>query len=386
MHRIPIGVRPLAARDPGEPHRAATQLELFFDLIFVIAIASVTAAFHHAISAGHGGEKLVHYVVLFLAIWWAWVNFTWFASAFDNDDPLYRVLVMVIMLGALIFAGGASSIFETLDFSWGVVGWIVMRLGMVGLWLRAAAEPRYRRLALRYAGGVFFAQLCWTALYLAMAPGTGLFLAGMAVVFVIEWTVPLIAERAGPSPWHRHHIIERYGLLTIITLGEVMFSVGAGFGLLYGDHPDLATGATALSGFVIVFVLWWLYFLPDEHLPRISYRHVFAFGYVHVLFFMGCALTGAGIGAELDLTAHHSAIGQAEAARYLGLPLALAFLSLWVLRDRYHRLGHRQAALPAMALLMLGAAFTGQASWAFALLSVLTLIWRAPLRKRASHD
>src|SRR5690606_30937591 len=104
----------LPARDPQERHRVATQLELLFDLVSVIAIAAVTAGLHHAISEGQGLEKLPVFAFLFTAIWWAWMNFTWFASAFDNDDPGYRVLVMLIMAGALMFAGGAGHIFETL--------------------------------------------------------------------------------------------------------------------------------------------------------------------------------------------------------------------------------------------------------------------------------
>ncbi|MCA8887930.1 MAG: low temperature requirement protein A, partial [Parvularculaceae bacterium] len=91
----------LPARDPQAPHRAATQLELFFDLISVVAVAAITAGLHHAISEGHGLEKLPVFIFVFVAIWWAWMNFTWFASAFDNDDTLYRLLVMVIMGGAL---------------------------------------------------------------------------------------------------------------------------------------------------------------------------------------------------------------------------------------------------------------------------------------------
>ncbi|MFM2354617.1 MAG: hypothetical protein RLZZ528_353, partial [Pseudomonadota bacterium] len=111
MRRI---LSPLRPRDRDEHHRPSTTLELFFDLIIVIAIASVTAGFHHAIAEAHGLEALPRFIFLFLAIWWAWMNLTWFASAFDNDDTLYRLLVMVIMAGALIFAGGAGAIFETM--------------------------------------------------------------------------------------------------------------------------------------------------------------------------------------------------------------------------------------------------------------------------------
>jgi low temperature requirement protein LtrA len=147
-------------RDPHEPHRASSTLELFFDLVSVIAIAAVTAGLHHAIAGGHGIDALPRFVFLFLAVWWAWMNFTWFASAFDNDDVFHRILTMMIMGGALIFAGGAAHIFTTLDFSFGLLGWIVMRAGMVGLWLRAAAEaPEYRATCLRYAAGIALAQV-----------------------------------------------------------------------------------------------------------------------------------------------------------------------------------------------------------------------------------
>jgi low temperature requirement protein LtrA len=125
---LPFSILP--ARNPDDPHRAATQLELFFDLISVIAIAAITAGLHHAISEGHGLDKLPVFIFLFTAIWWAWMNFTWFASAFDNDGPTYRLLVMFIMGGELIFAGGAEHIFKTLDLGWGVLGWTIMRLAM----------------------------------------------------------------------------------------------------------------------------------------------------------------------------------------------------------------------------------------------------------------
>lgn len=180
-------MRPLAPRDPDQPHRVATTLELFFDLVSVIAIAAVTAGLHHAISDGHGLDALPAFVFLFLAIWWAWMNFTWFASAFDNDDAVYRILVMVVMGGALIFAGGAEQIFKTLDFGVGLVGWIVMRLGMIALWLRAAAgSPEHRDTALLYAAGIAIAQVGWTALYLTTDPGSLAFYIGGALCFLLE--------------------------------------------------------------------------------------------------------------------------------------------------------------------------------------------------------
>lgn len=377
---------PMEARDPDEAHRSATTLELFFDLVSVLAIAAVTAGLHHAIAEGHGLEALPRFVFLFLAIWWAWMNYTWFASAFDNDDRIYRILVMVIMGGELLFAGGAGYIFETLDFSFGLLGWIVMRLGMVCLWLRAAAGcPEYRTTALRYAAGVALAQLCWIALYLSAEPASTAFYLGGALCFLVEWSVPPLAERAGMTPFHRHHIIERYGLLMIISLGEVVLSISHGFGTLFGEHPSPEVALVAVSALVIVFSIWWVYFCEPEHLPRRTLGTAIVWGYGHVFIFMATAALGAAIAASIDVATHHADATQGEVSHWLGASMALGSAALWVARDRAHDLPLRLSlALPAMAAVFLAAGFAGLPVWAFAVLSVLTVLWRAPHRAAAA--
>jgi low temperature requirement protein LtrA len=372
---------PLKARDPDEPHRAATQLELFFDLISVIAIAAVTAGLHHAISEGDGLEKLPAFAFLFTAIWWAWMNFTWFASAFDNDGPIYRVLVMAIMAGELIFAGGAGEMFETLDFSWGVAGWCIMRVAMALLWLRASANAEYRTTTLRYAVGILFAQACWVAYYFSVTPGSELFYALGILIFFIEFSVPPFAERARTTPFHRHHIIERYGLLTIISLGEIMLAISLGFGMLYGKHPEIEPVVTAASASIIVFSIFWIYFCEPEHLPKREFMTAFIWGYGHVFIFGALAALGAGIAAELDLSAHHSHTTQAEIAWWLGTPLAMFFLMMWVTRDRHFDLGKRAYALPAMAVISFIVAWAGLPCWAFSLVALIALVWRVPIEE-----
>ena len=86
-----IGLRRMTSRNPSEPHRVATPLELLFDLVFVVAVAQASQNLHHLISDDHVGQGVLSYLMVFFAIWWAWMNFTWFASAFDTDDWLYRV-------------------------------------------------------------------------------------------------------------------------------------------------------------------------------------------------------------------------------------------------------------------------------------------------------
>lgn len=370
----------MPARDPHEARRAATTLELFFDLVSVIAIAAVTAGFHHAISAGHGLEALPRFVFLFLAIWWAWMNYTWFASAFDGDDTVYRLLVMAIMGGELVFAGGAEYIFETLDFSFGLLGWIVMRLGMVCLWLRAAAGgTEYRATALRYAAGIASAQVFWTLLYFIAEPASALFYAGALLCFLVEWSVPPFAERARVTPFHRHHIIERYGLLMIISLGEVVLSIAIGFGYLFAEKPNPAAALVSVSALIIVFSIWWVYFCEREHLPSRDFATAIIWGYGHVFIFMATAALGAAVAASIDVATQKADVAQPEVSRYLGAAMALGAAALWATRDRALRLPPRlSAALPVMALVFLVAGLLGWPVWAFALLSVAAVVWRAP--------
>src|SRR4051812_15358962 len=98
----PVWTRPMVARSVDEDHRAPTVLELFFDLCFVVAVAQAAAGLHHAASAGHVGHGVVDYLAVFFAIWWAWMNFTWFASAYDTDDIAYRLTTFVQITGALV--------------------------------------------------------------------------------------------------------------------------------------------------------------------------------------------------------------------------------------------------------------------------------------------
>jgi Bacterial low temperature requirement A protein (LtrA) len=99
-------VRRMSGRDPGEAHRASTPLELLFDLTFVVAVARAGIELRDALAQGHAGHALAGYAAVFFALWWAWVNFTWFASAYDTDDMPYRLLTLLQMAGVLVFAAG----------------------------------------------------------------------------------------------------------------------------------------------------------------------------------------------------------------------------------------------------------------------------------------
>src|SRR5688572_5008916 len=99
-------------RSTTEAHRAATPLELFFDLCFVVAVAQASSRLHHALAENHVSQGVVGFGTVFFAIWWAWMNFSWFASAYDTDDVPYRLVTLVQIAGALILAAGVPRAFD----------------------------------------------------------------------------------------------------------------------------------------------------------------------------------------------------------------------------------------------------------------------------------
>ncbi|PXY21665.1 low temperature requirement protein A [Prauserella sp. PE36] len=328
--RVRLWYRPMRSRDPREPHRAATPLELLFDLCFVVAVGRAAAELHHAISENHIGDGVLSFVLVFFAIWWAWLNFAWFASAFDTDDVPYRLATMVQIGGGLVLAAGVPNAFEG-DFTVIVIGYVVMRLALVGQWLRAAAaNPDIRPTALRFALGITVVQAGWIA---RLALPEGGLLASFAVLAVAEMLVPIWAERASSGTrWHPHHIAERYGLFTIIVLGEAVFS-GTGAiqeGIETGEHTG-ALVSLAAAGLVIMFSMWWLYFERPGQQRLTSFRGAFLWGYGHLFIFGSAAAVGVGIEVAVDYDTHVAHISSVPAAMATTVPLAIFLLSVWLL-------------------------------------------------------
>lgn len=327
--RLP-GAQPIV-RDPDEDHRAATPLELLFDLCFVVAVAQVAAAYHHELVAGHVLDGVLGFAAGFFAVWWGWMNYTWFSSAHDADDVLHRLLTLVQMAGALVLAAGAERAVGDGDFTVAVAGYVIMRTGLVGSWLRVAVEDRAGRTrALRFVGGIVTLQVLWIARQ--ALPEDGLWLLTWALLAAGELAVPLWAEGALHRPlFHPHHIEERYGLFTIIVLGESILSATVGFqGAV--DEGGLTSELALVGGgaLVLAFGLWWLYFDHPGHLsPRPEQG--FRWGYAHVVVFAALAALGAGVHVAAEAVGHHAsartgalAVALPVAAFLLGLVLIMA--------------------------------------------------------------
>ena len=346
---VPVPLRrPVTARDPHEDGRAATPLELLFDLVFVVAIASNAAELHHGLSTAHYGT-LLGYTLTWFAIWWAWMNYTWFASAYDNDDVGFRVLTFVIMTGALFLAAGVPDLFDDGQSLTVVIGYAVMRFAMVGLWLRAAAgHPDRRRTALWYAGGITVVQLLWIA---RLGVPDGWLVPSFLVLVAGELLVPFLAERRhGYTPFHPHHIAERYGLLTIIVLGEVILSTviavqqviaagtdGGAEGGAGHTAPYESAAASGLTwamaplvggGLLIVFCLWWTYFSRDHAQVVENPRAVWLFGYGHLPIFASVAAVGSALAAGVDVISGQATSGVRPVALALAVAISLVGLAV----------------------------------------------------------
>ena len=339
-------------RDPHEPHRAASPLELFFDLVFVVAVSSAAIQLHHALAENHVADGLLSYALVFFAIWWAWMNFTWFATSFDTDDWLYRVLTVVQMAGVLVLAAGVEPAFTDQDFTIAVIGYIVMRIAMVTQWLRASRNPELRRTALTYAAGIAGVQVLWILWVLLLDGTTAVVM--FVVLAAIEISVPLLAERKASTPWHPHHITERYGLFTLILLGESLLASANAIIEALNDDTALAPliSISALT-LVVTASLWWIYFWPPHHRAIGDFGNSLFYGYTHYFIFAAAGAFSAGIEVEIDVLTEHSELGDVAASFTVTVPIAVFVLGVWLVAIRANADRLVNFAVPIGAVLVL---------------------------------
>ncbi|MFD9303324.1 low temperature requirement protein A [Streptomyces sp. NPDC060048] len=351
---------PMTARSRDENHRAATPLELFFDLCFVVAVAQAGARLVHALAEGHPLTGVIGYFFVFFGVWWAWMNFTWFASAYDVDDVPYRIATLVQISGVLVYAAGVSQAFDRNDWTVAVIGYLIMRVALTAQWLRAAACERgeARAAALKYAAGLVLCQAGWVALLFAPdGAKRWLFL----ILAAAELLVPVLAERGHRTPWHAHHIAERYGLFTIIVLGETIAASTVAVQSAIVEHEALGELLPiAAGGLLIVFAAWWIYFAAPVHERLTSNREAIPWGYGHLLIFASGAAIGAGIEVAVEHAVGTAHVSQVAANAAVTVPAALFLLMVWLLHSRHFKRGlTEQLTLPVSALLVLACAWAG---------------------------
>jgi len=360
---LPAFVRRLSPRDPTEEHRTASPLELLTDLCFVVAISQAASLLHHEVSHGSTGHGVLSFALSFFGIFWAWLNFTWFGSAYDNDDVGYRLITILQILGSLVYAAGISDTFERDSFVLPVVGYVIMRIALVFQWLRAArSDPDRRSVCLRYAAGITSVQVLWVLFLLLPSE---LAVPGFLVLVLAEISVPVIAERSLATPWHPHHIAERYGLFFIIVLGETILSTTVAIQQARaGEHPALRVGYVVAGGILIVFSLWWIYFARNtgELLAR-GYgedgRESYFFGFGHYVVFASGAALGAGLAVRVDYWTHEGHASSLVSAALVTVPTATLLAAIWLILLRRERpLGRTLLPFSVALVLILATTFT----------------------------
>ncbi|GFG51156.1 membrane protein [Mycolicibacterium agri] len=373
----------MSGRDPHEPHRVATPLELLFDLTFVIGFGIAASEFAHLLAEDHVSAGLAAFVFATFAICWAWINFSWFASAYDTDDWVYRLLTMLQMVGVIILALGLPAMYSSMaegghvDNQVMVAGYVVMRIALVAQWLRAAKQdPQRRPACLTYATVVTVAQIGWIAMIpVSTSIATTFLWAGLLVA--LELSGPLLAERRmGGTPWHAHHIAERYSLLTIIALGEgVVGTVASLSAIVSAQGWSVGAVLVAVSGTGLTFAMWWVYFIvPQAELLHARRDLSFRFGYLHIVLYGSIVATGAGLHAAAYYVEHHSELSAAATVSAVAVPVAVYIATVYVLHLslRTQDVSHLTLVALAMAVLVLAVLLVGRGmSMANALLIVM---------------
>ena len=341
--RMRHGLITMRGRDPHEVHRAATPLELLFDLTFVIGFGVAADELASFLAHDHVWEGVIGFAFATYAVSWAWINFTWFASAYDTDDWVFRLATMVQMFGVIVLALGLPQMFESLvegdhvDNDVMVLGYVIMRVPMLFQWVRAARQdPDRRRVAEGIIVTLAVSQTGWVVLALVeTSVGCDVRVGGRARPRGVRWPDPRRAEERGGTPWHPHHIAERYGLMVIITLGEGLLGTTVALLAVIGpDGPGWSTSLVLLgvSGTALTFGMWWIYFVVPSGLLLEAHRErSFGWGYGHIPLFGATVAVGAGLHVAAYYIAHDTHLSAVGTLATVAVPLAIYFVMLFVL-------------------------------------------------------
>ncbi len=330
----------MTGRDPLESHRAATPLELLYDLTLVVAFSLASSQFAHALSERHVLEGLLGFSVAIFGVTMAWLSYSWFASAYDTDDVFMRLATLLQMVGVLILALGLPDLFSgfehgEFDNATIVAGYVTMRVSMIFLWLRAAAHDQERRATcMAYVRLITVAQVGWIITATDILP-IALQMALSLALFALEvGGLVWIESHHTPTPWHPHHIAERYSLLAIITLGEVVLGTTTTIEAVVSEHDwSLEAAAIALAGVSLAVGLWWCYFtVPFHSALSTSDSLSMIFGFGHLILYAAIAATGAGLHVAANFLTHHSELDSAQTILTIAVPVGVFALALFTLR------------------------------------------------------
>ena len=308
--------------------RRVTWMELFFDLVFVAAVAQVGTP----LATDYSFQGLGRYAFLLLVIWWAWSGHAVYSTRFDPDDRLQRVLTLLQMIAVIFMAANAEQGLDSVSSAGFAAAYAVMRAILVLQYLRAAGVPSVRHLTRLHARGIGISAGVW--LLSAFVPIPARYVL-WSLAFAIDVVTVVRASRyLEDFPPHAVHLPERYGLFTLILLGESIVAIMKGI----QAQPDWTVPAAtaAFGGIGAIFLVWWCYFelaQATAHRRIRSRRDVRAFeiwSHAHVPLYLGLVLASVGIEHIIRTGAHeppHAEEGLVLAVAVLGVVLALMVIA-----------------------------------------------------------
>ncbi len=276
----------LRSSDP-DGHRASTWTELFFDLIFVVCISELT----HALLGQPDWTGVLRYFALFVPVWWSWAGGTFYSDRFDADDISHRLIVALQMLFVAAMASTIHAAWTSQAAGFAIC-YALVRSTVIFNYLRVGwHHPHTRRFVNSYAAGFAVAAAMWLASIWIPAPWRFWWL-GLAML--VDLGTPVMARSFNASfPLHRSHLPERFGLFTILVLGESVVSVVAGYAQ---GEPGLLRALVAAMGFAGIFAFWWIYFNSIEGTGlNQGYRERITWIYSHLPLLAALAAVAVGV-------------------------------------------------------------------------------------------
>jgi len=345
-HRAPHAPRLSAARREGG---RVTPLELFFDLVFVLAITECTSLMSHHPSWSGLAQGLLVLGVL----WWAWAGYAWLTSVIDPEAGAIRLVFFAAMAAMLIAAICVPEAFGDLALVFALaIGFF--RVAHIALFTIAGAdEPDLARSVRALAVS--------TAIAVALLAAASAF---DGVPQAALWVLALALDFGGPvffgaAGWQLvpGHFAERHGLIVIIALGESIVEIGAGA----AGHLDLAIGTAAVLGVGVAAAMWWVYF---DLVALVSARRLSeaepgreqnalardSYSFLHLFLVAGIVMTAFGLKTVIAHTGAH--LHWVTSFALLG-GIATYLLGLVAFRYRHKRTWNRNKLIAAAVLLAL---------------------------------
>jgi low temperature requirement protein LtrA len=279
--------------------RRATWLELFFDLVFVVAIGALADFVREAGTA----HDVLYFIGFFLPVWWVWMGFSYYADQFETNDFLHKLVFLIAMF--LILALAVSINNQGLaDPRYFVISYISLRILLWLLYARAwYLESEFRTFLGFYLTGFGLGIVLW-GLSLFMPASWHFYCWGLAML--VELLAPILSYVIlSKFPTQVSHMDERFGLFVLIVLGEMVVLMGSS---LSQTHFHLHLVVLCFLGLLVIFQVWQLYFThADQNVihqslrgGKIALAKSFVYGYNHFCLFVSLVVLAVGIGRLLD--------------------------------------------------------------------------------------